>query len=299
MRYENPMIKNQYFGVEVEFFGMTRFEAAQVLSKYFGNPIKHNPTKGYDNRYVEDAAGRKWYIVSDSSIQPIFGRDHNGPDQCEFVTPKLRYEDMETLQEIIRKIREAGGKTNPSCGIHVHVDAANHNPQTLKNLIYTMKSKEDVLFRALEVNPSRVYRWCQKVEDHVFDKVKAAKVLTMDDLKKIWYDGATWDSERHYSQTRYHALNLHNVWFRGTVEFRLFNGTLHAGKIRAYVSLALALSANAITSKNVQYKAPDWKRNEQELFDWYLIRIGLVGKEFDNVRKHLRNGLPTANAEVA
>ena len=38
------------------------------------------------------------------------------------------------------------------CGIHVHVDASNHNRQSLKNLIGIMYSKEDILFKALQVS---------------------------------------------------------------------------------------------------------------------------------------------------
>ena len=215
MKYESAMLKNQFFGVEIEFTGMSRAKAAAVLGEYFGKPVHHVPSRGYDMRYVKDEAGREWRIVSDSSIN-VVGGYHN---QCEFVTPKLRYEDMGTLQEIIRKIREAGGVTNSSCGIHVHVDAANHNAKSLKNLIYLMHSKEDILFKALEVHPGRVAQYCHKVSDRVFDGVKGKKDVDMADLKKIWYNGREYDSENHYSHTRYHALNLHNVWFRGTVEF--------------------------------------------------------------------------------
>ena len=36
-------------------------------------------------------------------------------------------------------------------------------------------------------------------------------------------------SREHYNWTRYYALNLHSVFYRGTVEWRCFNSTLHAG----------------------------------------------------------------------
>ena len=294
MRYANPWLKNQYFGVEVEFTGISREDAIKAMAEYFG--VESRYLGGvYNTLAVRDAQDRVWKVVRDSSIRTEGGYNN----QCEMVTPKLRYEDMDTLQDVIRVLRNAGAKVNSSCGVHVHVDAANHNEKSLKNLIYIMRSKEDVIFRALAVNPTRVARYCSKVDDRVFNEVKGKKVLSMDDLKNIWYNGRVRDSENHYSFTRYHALNLHNVWFRGTVEFRLFNGTLHAGKIRAYVSLALAISANAITSNHVTYSAPKWDRNEKELFEWWLIRLGLEGKEFKNVRAHLSEGLPTGCAMAA
>ena len=56
---------------------------------------------------------------------------------------------MEKLQEVVRSLRRAGGIVNDSCGMHVHVDASKHTPQSLKNVLSIMYSKEDILFAAL------------------------------------------------------------------------------------------------------------------------------------------------------
>ena len=66
-------------------------------------------------------------------------------------------------------------KVNDSCGIHVHVDAANHNRQSLKNLIGIMYSKEDILFKALQVSESRAERWCKKVREPMLRQKSEAK----------------------------------------------------------------------------------------------------------------------------
>ena len=42
---------------------------------------------------------------------------------------------MEKLQEVVRALRRAGGIVNDSCGMHVHVDASKHTPQSLKNVL--------------------------------------------------------------------------------------------------------------------------------------------------------------------
>lgn len=49
--------------------------------------------------------------------------------------------------------------------MHVHVDTANHTPQSLKNALTIMYAKEDILFKVLKVNENRVQRWCQKVRE--------------------------------------------------------------------------------------------------------------------------------------
>ena len=59
----------------------------------------------------------------------------NTNPKVELNSPKLEYAEMEKLQEVIRTLRRAGGKVISSCGIHVHVDASKHTPQSLKNVL--------------------------------------------------------------------------------------------------------------------------------------------------------------------
>ena len=76
------------------------------------------------------------------------------------VTPILTYEDMETLQEIIRRLRRAGAKSNATrgCGVHIHIGAKGHTPQTLRNLSNIMASHEDLLASALNLDRGRIIR---------------------------------------------------------------------------------------------------------------------------------------------
>lgn len=208
--------------------------------------------------------------------------------RVEMVTPKLTYAELPKLQECVRQVRHAGAKANISCGIHVHVDAANHNRQSLKNLLSIMYSKEDILFKALQVNERRASRWCQKVREPM---LKEARKLSSDEtknltaLESIWYEGNISDRE-HYNWTRYYALNLHSVFYRGTVEWRCFNSTLHAGKIAAYVNLCLAMSAQAINQRSTVMRKT-MSDNELFTFRVWLVRLGLNGEEFKNTRNHL------------
>lgn len=51
---------------------------------------------------------------------------------CELVSPILTYdEDINTLQELVRILRKAGGLTNSSCGIHVHLNGEEHDVRRL------------------------------------------------------------------------------------------------------------------------------------------------------------------------
>ena len=78
-----------------------------------------------------------------------------GEYSTEMVSPKLSYDEMGKLQEVVRCLRRHGGFVNESCGQHVHVDASNHTPQSLKNALTIMYAKEDILFKALKVQERR------------------------------------------------------------------------------------------------------------------------------------------------
>ncbi|WP_270845632.1 amidoligase family protein, partial [Thomasclavelia ramosa] len=109
-------------------------------------------------------------------------------------------------------------------------------------------------------------------------------------VEEIWYNGNTLRSRHHYDDSRYHALNLHSVFSKGTIEFRLFNGTLHAGEIKSYIQFCLAISHQAL----VQTKASRRKThssNEKYTFRTWLLRLGLIGEEFKTARTHLLKNL--------
>ena len=286
-------IKDQCFGVEVEMTGITRRQAAEALAAYFGTEPQYLGTY-YDTWGVTDPEGKVWKLMSDSSIRAerktadgyeTVGR---GEYQVEMVTPKLTYAELPKLQECVRRVRKAGAKANNSCGIHVHVDAANHNRQSLKNLIGIMYSKEDILFKALQVDPIRARDYCQKVREPM---LRQARTLSSDEtndltqLERVWYEGNVENTD-HYNWTRYYALNLHSVFYRGTVEWRCFNSTLHAGKVAAYVNLCLAISAQAIAQRSTVMRKT---QSENELFTFrvWLVRLGLNGEEFKHTRDHL------------
>ena len=286
-------IKDQCFGVEVEMTGITRAQAAQALAEYFGTTARHTGG-GYDAWTVRDQERKDWKLMSDGSIKGEYKttsgyRKTNDSDyRVEMVTPKLTYAELPKFQECVRQVRKAGAKVNSSCGLHVHVDASNHNRQSLKNLIGIMYSKEDILFKALQVNEDRASRWCQKVREPM---LRQARTLSSDEttdltqLEDIWYQGHNGSSE-HYNWTRYYALNLHSVFYRGTVEWRCFNSTLHAGRAAAYVNLCLAISAQAIAQRSTVMRKT---QSENELFTFrvWLVRLGLNGPEFKNTRDHL------------
>ena len=197
--------RDQYFGCEIELTGINRATAAQTLADLFGTRAEHSGG-GYDTYCVKDLDGKEWKIVRDGSIHPecrrrsvLIGETY----KVELNSPKLEYGEMEKLQEVVRSLRRAGGIVNDSCGMHVHVDASKHTPQSLKNVLSIMYSKEDILFAALKVNPARIDSYCQAVDEPILEEIrKLPSGASMDQLKDRWYRGRD-GSDYHYHQSRY------------------------------------------------------------------------------------------------
>lgn len=280
------------FGIEVEFTGITRTQAAKVAAEFLGGRIESG-NDYYNTQKVIVPDGRVWKFMSDGSIRTQkkergriveAGREYS----VELVSPILTYrEDIETLQELIRRLRKAGAFAVPSCcGIHVHIDGANHTPRSIRNFINIIASKNDLLYKALQIEPERM-RFCKKMDAALVEKINRRKPKTMAAIESVWYEGYSESRSTHYHNSRYHFLNLHSFFNgNGTIELRGFNSELHAGKIRSYIVLALALNHQALTQKCASSKKPQVE-NEKFAMRTYLNRIGLIGDEFKNCREHL------------
>jgi len=282
---------NTRFGIEIEFTGITRNEAAKAAADYLRGTVE-SAYDHYDTQKVTAADGRVWKLMSDGSIncrrkeggqKVSASRDYS----VELVSPILAYhEDIETVQELVRRLRKAGGFANESCGVHIHLDGAGHTPKSIRNFVNIIASKNDLFYKALQIAPERM-RYCKKMDEYMVRRLNDRRPKSMRQIEEIWYQGYSEARDRHYHDSRYHFLNLHS-FFTGnhTVELRGFNSELHAGKIRSYIVLALALNNQALTQKSASARKPQTE-NEKFAMRTYLNRIGFIGEEFKNCREHL------------
>ena len=292
-------MKKQTIGVEVEMNSIARSKAAKVVAEFFSTGRYEDTAyrNGYCTWSAWDSQGREWKFQRDVSIA--------GPDseKCELVTPILTYSDMDTLQELIRQLRHAGAKSDATrgCGVHIHIGAKGHTPATLRNLANIMASHESLIADALDLDHSRMSRYCRTVDPRFLDQLNRKKPKTMAQLADIWYgsQGENYGRSQHYNGSRYYMLNLHATFTKGTVEFRLFQfdapsadrkGGLHAGQLKSYIQLCLALSQMA---KSVRTASPKPQQNENPKYAMrtWLLRLGFIGDEFKTARDLLTKRL--------
>jgi hypothetical protein len=277
------------FGIEIETVGQTRGMVAEAIKFVVGGTIsQHNNYGPYEVAYhVEDLAGRTWKVVHDGSLISV--PSHL---RAEVVSPVLTYADIDTLQQVVRQIRVARAKVDARCGIHIHVDAAPFEAKQIANLAKLVYKQEPLILHALGISPERLRSYTKPIDPAFITKLEQQRPKTKDDLNILWY-GRAKPNPTHYDDTRYYGVNLHNVWYRGTVEFRWFEATLHAGKIKSYVQLVLAIAAKALNARSAASAKREFDPASAKYdFRVFLLRLGMIGAEFKTARKFLLENMP-------
>lgn len=290
---ENKEFLKSNFGIEIEFTGITRRKAAEIVVEHLGGSVEELHDY-YKTLKIIARDGRVWKIMYDGSIKcqkRTGGQKVSASSEysVELVSPILTYEkDMVDVQEMVRKLRKAGAfSEQQNCtGIHIHLDGRDHTPKSIRNFMNIIYSRNDLLYDALQIEQRRM-QFCKKMDESLVHKMNRSKPTTFNQIEDIWYQGYGERRERHYHESRYHFLNLHSLFNGcGTVELRGFNGTLHAGKIRSYIALSLALNHQALSQKSASSKKPQIENPKFSMRTW-LNRIGFIGDDFKNCREHL------------
>ena len=299
-------MEKRTFGVELEFRGITRETAVKTVKHVLVNKEQmftcesiRSLNNCYSTLQVTDISGRNWSVQRDSSVAG------DGGESCELVTPILRgTSDILLLQDVVRSIRKKGGRVNKTCGMHVHIGAKDYTPQNLRILSNMWHSRQPILYAGCLVNSeNRNVNYCQPLSDDFIDRLNKIKPQDWLTFWQQWYydyeprinnfADVNIVSVRHYHDSRYHSLNLHSFNMRRTIEFRLFNGTLHAGKVKTAVQLCLALVCCAKEKTKATAKVPDVVRqNPAFAMRTWLNQLGLMGEEYKTLRHFMYLELP-------
>ena len=277
------------FGCELEYEGISQATAAQTVAEVTGGTTRY-VGGAYGTWEVTMPDGRKWKVVSDGSLEGT---------SSETVTPVMTIADLDTLQQVVRALRRNGARANYRTGLHVHVGAADFTAENVKNLVKTFYKQEELILKAAGTLPERIDRYTQKTDHGFVDAICAMRHPTMAKIGDAYYDGLD-DRYEHYCDARYRALNLHNLWWgsKHTVEYRFFNGTTHAGKVKTAVQLALLIALRAKSAKASSARNPRPYNEASAKYDLrvFLLRLGANGNLFKTMRHHLCKNLPGSAA---
>jgi len=308
-------MKTLTFGVEIETVGALRSVLADAVKRaldcFFPGCTIVREGGYYDKTAIVMPDGRKWIVMSDASLWEVVGSVRGR--SAEVVTPICTWTDLESIQAVVRALRAAGAKVNESCGVHVHVGtpADRFDAAALCRLAKLVYQQEPLMIAALGVAARRLGHYTKPVDEAFIRRVASQRPGSREGLSRAWYGAeSTIAQTQHYHDSRYHGLNMHSVFFRGTVEFRYFEGTLHAGQIKSNVQLCLALATKALTAKGAMARKRTFNAATAKYdFRVFLLRLGLIGDDFKTARKLLmakldgsssyKNGPPSSRPGTA
>lgn len=274
------------FGTELEYTGISRKKAANTIKEIVGGRIIETSDVYKTIKILADD-GKIWKVMRDASL------GNNGG--CEFVTPVLRYDDIPKLQEIVRALRAAGAKTPECTSQHVHIGVDDYDANQIANIAKIFYKQEELILKSIGILESRLYRWARKIDTNFIEKIAKMKKIkrTNAALNQAWF-GQLNLHPAHYDPHRYRDLNLNNIWRTGTIEFRLFNGTHHAGEVKAHIILCMAIALKGIKAKSASISNPRVFDPRSAKYDMrvFLLSLGLKGEEFKATRYHLLKRLP-------
>ena len=203
---------NRRFGIEIEAYNCDKQRLARELSEA-GIDVA---VEGYNHD-----TRNHWKLVSDGSL--------SGNDTFELVSPILEGEaGLQELQKVCWVLDYCDVKVNNSCGLHIHMDAADFTIETWRNLAITYRHLEPVI-DAFMPNTRRNNTFCKRLSGISESRIREAQ--TIQDLRGV------------FRNDRYHKLNLEAYARHRTVEFRQHGGTTNFTKMENWIRFA----ANMIT----------------------------------------------------
>ena len=196
---------NRNFGVEIEAYNCTRDCLARELTAA-GISVQ---VEGYNHTDHTD----HWKLVTDASL--------HGNNTFELVSPILHGEQgLEELEKVCWVLDLCDVKVNDSCGLHVHMDTAEFDLQTWKNLILTYKRLEGVIDHFMP-RSRRNNTYCKRLT--AITEAAINRASTISDLRAA------------FSNNRYHKVNLEAYARHRTVEFRQHGGSTNFTKMSAWI----------------------------------------------------------------
>jgi hypothetical protein len=210
----------------------------------------------YDREYLLKAA-KKWAatVGSDGSI--------HGPEIP--TAPANGDLFIKQISELCDALDKDNAEVDPSCGLHCHIDARDFTWYDIRRAILLYDRIEDSLYSIVSQS-RRNNQYCAKcrrqyvqaLECNKLPKDSKAKIINnvwgadpakVRDMKKTkWGDG----------HARYHGLNLQSWLFRGTIEFRMHQGTINKDKIANWGMLLAAIIDYAYSAREKDIKALDY-----------------------------------------
>jgi hypothetical protein len=287
------------FGLEIEFMG----DRAALVRE-----LRAAGLQVRDARYTEapTPGDRTWMVKTDASV--LGGGELVGPP-LDFDNPEERAQ----VDTAIAALRRAGARTADAAGIHVHVDARDLDARQVAAVGRFFAKYEDAIYRMASSGWNKIRSGSKIYAKPLTTDQKQGlmKVRNENGLKKAWYGENVGEfyapTSQHGHRSRYCGLNLHSWFYRGTIEFRVFNSSLNAERIQCYIAMSVAIVQDARQGHRCSIKTAkpvgsmlqmDEAGQKQEFYNFaYCLRYraGLSKDDLKSMHKFWADSKPQAN----
>lgn len=221
-------------------------------------------------------------------------------DGVEIVTPPRSLDLLEgMLQKTCRGLHSLKHLTvSDSCGLHIHMDANDirSDMKVLTNVMLTYYYIEDLILMT-QPNERRLSTYAVKLK-RIFNEwdltnTKAIDVTYYKDHKSSCENRKT----QHGDGSRYYGVNLHSVFYRGTLEIRYHEGTMDYRDIIHWIDLNLSIFEYAKENPNIESLQALAKMEFTETLDTRLIRFFRIFNIKESTQKHMISRIKKYNPE--
>lgn len=187
-------------------------------------------------------------VVTDGSL---------GSGGREFITAPAASAKLEKIiNTTCENLAAQGFTAERTCGLHIHVDMRDFklDPYFAYKLVKTYIAAEEALYQMLP-SSRRGNHYCGSIAKRVSES-RLHPSMTLDDFITNYYNYSDpeyikrnrWGEK--YTDARYCGLNMHSLYYRGTVEIRYHEGTNNPEQILNWIQLHLTLIEWAMYSFN-------------------------------------------------
>lgn len=284
-------------GIEVEFIGNTTWVINALREAGLSRRSSMHSYEGHDDN--------EWIVKLDGSVS----------GGGELVSPPLDFDDEAQREQITKAIEvllAQGCEPNDSTGIHVHVDCSDLDAKQIVSVVKNFYKFQDVLYRIASSGWERIRRgassYAVPLQSDMVERI--ARARTMEEVMIAWYGDET-RAQRyaryHGHESRYCGLNLHSFFYRKTIEFRIFNSSVNAERVQAYVALCVALVQDARNGNSRSIKtgcyqlghmatAAEPERTAKNMFHRFLqvlrYEAGLSREDMGRLTKVWKDSVP-------
>lgn len=214
--------------------------------------------------------------------------------------PARGHEFLDQIKEITNDLAVADAKITRSCGLHVHVDARDLKFYEIRKILNYYAAIEPALYAILP-KWRRNSKYCvpngKRFAGIQLNKHKKLR----HDVHKVCYQTTNMqelpDRKKHkYDDARYFGFNLHSWFYRGTIEFRHFGGSIECRKITNWARLCCAIIEYSAFAKdsdidNLNYDEPAKNLEKamllagNDVYEWVLHRwFTMYSSDIENVK---------------